>query len=53
VEERRRAVGAREAAGGGGSRVRTEAEEIGDSRKTMEDSVAKGRKYRDLTVKHK
>jgi hypothetical protein len=53
VEERRRAAGAWEAAGGGGSCARAEAEEIGDSRKTMEDSVAKSRKYRDLTVKHK
>jgi hypothetical protein len=40
VEGRRRAAGAREEAGGGGSRARAEAEELGDSRKKMEDLSA-------------
>jgi hypothetical protein len=52
VEGRSRAAGAREAAGGGGSRARAEAEELGDSRKTMEDLSAKSKKSRDPTVMH-
>jgi hypothetical protein len=50
VEGRRRAAGAWEAAGGGGSCTHAEAEEIGDSRKMMEDLGAKSRKARDPTV---
>jgi hypothetical protein len=45
VDGRRSAAEAREAAGG--------TEEIGDSGKTMEDPVAKSRKYRDLTVMYR
>jgi hypothetical protein len=52
VEGRRRGVGAREAASGGGSRARAEAEELGDSRKMMEDLSAKSEKSRDPTVMH-
>jgi hypothetical protein len=53
VEGRCRAAVAREAAGGGGSRARAEAEELGDSRKTMEDLSAISEKSRDPTVKYR
>jgi hypothetical protein len=52
VEGRRRASGAREAAGGGESHVRAEVEELGDSRKMMEDLSAKSEKSRDPTIMH-
>jgi hypothetical protein len=53
VEGRCRAAGAREAAGGGWSRVRAEAEELGDSRKTMEDLSAISQKSRDPTIMYR
>jgi hypothetical protein len=53
VEERRRAAGAREAPGGGGSRARAEAEEIGDPRKMMEDLNAILEKSRDPSVMYR
>jgi hypothetical protein len=39
--------------GGSGSRGRTEAEELGDSRKTMEDLSAISQKSRDPTVMYR
>jgi hypothetical protein len=53
VDGRCKATGAQEAAGGGRSRARAEAEELGDSRKTMEDLSAISRKSRDPTIMYR
>jgi hypothetical protein len=53
VEGQRRAAEAREAAGGGGSRARAEAEELGGSGKMMEDLNAISEKSRDPSVMYR